>query len=135
MTTNLGYKYDNFDANGKVKSSVSPTARFTNKMFGGRQVEIGEVPWQVGVLYQLGYYSNHAVQIGSEYYYSIGSGVIISTTKILPTASNIDDGTLKSASKFQIIAGHSNITSSKQTVGLEKFVYTVTIYSSYHCKF
>ena len=124
MTQDLGYKYDIFDANGRVKSSVSPTARFTNKMFGGRQVEIGEVPWQVNLLYQLGYSSSYAVRIGSEYYYSIGGGVIISTTKVLSVASLImsADGTLKSASKFQIIAGHSSITSSKQTVGLEKFV-------------
>ena len=124
MTQDLGYKYDIFDANGRVKSSVSPTVRFTNKMFGGRQVEVGEVPWQVGVLYELGYYSSHAVQIGSEYYYSIGSGVIISTTKVLSVASLImsADGTLKSANKIQIIAGHSSITSAKQTIGLEKFV-------------
>ena len=93
-------------------------------MFGGRQVEIGEVPWQVDLLYQLGYYSSHAVRIGSEYYYQIGGGVIISTTKVLSVASLImsADGTLKSANKVQIIAGHSSITSSKQTVGLEKFV-------------
>ena len=124
MTKNLGYKYDIFDAKGEVKSSVSPTARLTNKMFGGRQVEIGEVPWQVGVLYQLGYYSSHAVKIGSKYYFLIGGGVIISTTKILSAASVImsSDGTLKSASKFQIIAGHTSIRSSKQSVGLEKFV-------------
>ena len=130
MTQDLGYNYDTFDANGRVtlrrrvKSSVSPAARFTNKMFGGRQVEIGEVPWQVELLYQLGYYSSRAVRRGSEYYYSIGGGVIISTTKVLSVASLImsADGTLKSANKFQIIAGHSSITSSKQTVGLEKFV-------------
>ena len=124
MTQDLGYKYDIFDANGRVKSSVSPTVRFTNKMFGGRQVEVGEVPWQVGVLYELGYYSSHAVQIGSEYYYLIGGGVIVSTTKILSVASIImsSDGTLKSASKFQIIAGHTSLRSSEQTVGLEKFV-------------
>ena len=120
------YRYDIFDENARVKSSVSPSVGYMNKMFGGRQVEVGEIPWHVDLLYQLGYYSSQAdvVRVGSEYYKSIGSGVIVSTTKVISVASLImsSDGRLKSARKFQIIAGHSSIKSSKQTVGLEKFV-------------
>ena len=124
MTEDLGYKYDIFDENARVKSSVSPSVRYMNKMFGGRQVEVGEVPWHVDILYHLGFYSNQAddVRIGSEYYYQFGGGVIVSTTKVVSVANLFvsSDRKLKSASMFRIIAGHSNIKSSKQTVGIDK---------------
>merc|ERR1712131_466381 len=48
VTQDLGYKYDIFDDKAEVISSVSPTAAISlDKIFGGRQVEAGEVPWQV----------------------------------------------------------------------------------------
>lgn len=50
VTQPLGYKYDIFDVVADRVSSFSPT-RTINKIFGGRQVKSGEVPWQVNLLY------------------------------------------------------------------------------------
>ena len=126
VTQALGYKYDIFDDKAKVTSSVTPTVSPTlNKIFGGRQVEIGEVPWQVNVLKPLDYYSTYAVRIGYRYYYSLCGGVVVSTTKVVSAAHcfmSSDDGSLKSADELQVIAGHSSITTARQISGLEKYV-------------
>ena len=51
MTQALGYKYDIFSEKAEVTSSISPTVAPTlNRIFGGRQVKVGEVPWQVNLL-------------------------------------------------------------------------------------
>ena len=51
VTHALGYKYDIFSENAEVTSSISATVAPTlNRIFGGRQVKVGEVPWQVNLL-------------------------------------------------------------------------------------
>ena len=153
VTQDLGYKYDIFDDKAEVISSVSPTAAISlDKIFGGRQVEAGEVPWQVNFLYlrrvfklihfdlkitgrlqsidmiprlsEHQYSSTYRVRIGSQYYYSFCGGVIVSTRKIISAAHCFmnDDSSLKPVDKIKVIAGHSSITSAKQTVDIEKFV-------------
>ena len=42
------YKYDIFNEDSEKISSFTPP---TTRIFGGRQVEIGEVPWQANLLY------------------------------------------------------------------------------------
>ena len=130
VTQALGYKYDIFDDKAEVTSSVSPTVSPTlNKIFGGRQVQIGEVPWQVNILKPLDYFTMYAAQnslrIGYRYYYSFCGGVVISTTKVISAAHcfmSSDDGSLKSADELQVIAGHSSICTARQLSGLEKYV-------------
>ena len=126
MTKPLGYSYDIFNLFGDKVSSFSPTTSpTTDKIFGGRQVEAGEVPWQVNLLSPLGYYSNTAIRIGHEYFYSFCGGVIISTTKVISAAHCImssEDGSLTSADEIQVIAGHTSIRTARQRSGLEKYV-------------
>ena len=55
VTQALGYKYDIFSEKAEVTSSISPTVapsgpHTLNRIFGGIQVEVGEVPWQVNLL-------------------------------------------------------------------------------------
>ena len=124
VTQDLGYKYDIFDEKAVVTSSVSPTVSL-NRIFGGRQVKIGEVPWQANLLYPTTRVSIHRVRIGNEYYYSFCGGVIISNRKVISAAHcfmDSDNGSLKSAEKVKTIAGHSSLSSAKQTIGLQKFV-------------
>ena len=53
VTKSLGYKYDIFDSVADKVSSFNPTIEPTvDKIFGGRHVEAGEVPWQVNLLIQ-----------------------------------------------------------------------------------
>ena len=106
-----------------MTSSVSPTVSL-NRIFGGRQVKIGEVPWQVNLLYPTTSFSTYSVQIGYLYYYSFCGGVIISSKKVISAAHCFMelDGSLKSAEKIKAIAGHSSISSAKQTMDLQKFV-------------
>ena len=124
VTKPLGYRYDIFDQVGNKVSSFSPTTSpTTDKIFGGRQVEAGEVPWQVNLLSPG--YSDYAVRIGHEYYYSFCGGVIISTTKVISAAHCImssEDGSLTSADEIQVIAGHTSIRTARQRSGLEKYV-------------
>ena len=129
VTKSLGYKYDIFNAIGDKLSSFSPTTAPTiskiTKIFGGRQVEAGEVPWQVNLLYPTGDSCNHCVKIGYQYYYSFCGGVVISTTKVISAAHCLmssDDGSLKSADDILVIAGHSSIRTARQISGLEKYV-------------
>ena len=53
VTQAPGYKYDIFDVVADRVSSFSPASNLQGvpKMFGGRQVKNGEVPWQVNLLY------------------------------------------------------------------------------------
>ena len=126
VTQALGYKYDIFDDKAEVKSSVSPTVSPTlNKIFGGRQVEIGEVPWQANLLYSSNYYTSYHVRIGHQSYYEFCGGVIVSNTKVISAAHCImssDDGSIKSIDKIKVIAGHSSIRTARQISGLKKFV-------------
>ena len=122
----LVYKYDIFDGKAAVRSSVSPTVSPTlNKIFGGRQVQIGEVPWQVNILTPVDYYLSYAVRIGYRYYYSFCGGTVISTTKVISAAHcfmSSEDGSLKSADELLVIAGHSSIRTARQISKLEKYV-------------
>ena len=120
VTQALGYKYDIFNEKAEVTSSVSPTL---NRIFGGRQVEIGEVPWQVNVLTKSS--KSYAVRIGYRFYSSFCGGVVISTRKVISAAHcfmSSDDGSLKSADELLVIAGHSSIRTPRQISGLEKYV-------------
>ena len=124
MTQALGYKYDIFSEKAEVTSSISPTVAPTlNRIFGGRQVEVGEVPWQVNLL-------NHTtstwvprVRIGYHYYSLLCGGAIVSNSKIISAAHCMmkSDSSLESVETLKIIAGHSSITSAKQIADIEKF--------------
>ena len=126
MTQALGYKYDIFDDKAKVTSSVTPTVSPTlNRIFGGRQVEIGEVPWQANLLYSSNYYTSYHVRIGHQSYYEFCGGVIVSNTKVISAAHCImssDDGSIKSIDEIKVIAGHSSLRTARQISGLKKFV-------------
>lgn len=93
-------------------------------MFGGRQVEITEVPWQVSLLQSTTSSSRPRVRIGYVYYYSICGGAIISNTKVISTAGCLmqSGDSLRPVDQIKVIAGHFSITSAKQTVGVEKYV-------------
>ena len=125
VTQDLGYKYDIFDDKAEVISSVSPTAAPSlDKIFGGRQVKAGEVPWQVNLLYPSIWMDKTRVRIGTQYYYSFCGGVIVSNVKVISAAHCFmeSDSSLKTVSKIKVIAGHSSIGSAKQTGDIEKFV-------------
>ena len=110
VTQALRYKFDIFNEDGKQISSFKPRSTLpTDKIFGGRKVEIGEVPWQANLL---------------RYYHLFCGAVIVTTTKVISAAHCFmeSNGSLTSVYSIQIIAGHTSIWSAKQTVGLEKFV-------------
>ena len=129
VTQALGYKYDIFSEKAEVTSSISPTVAPSwhptlNRIFGGRQVKVGEVPWQVNLLHQTTFTKLPRVRIGNHYYYSFCGGVIVSNSKIISAAHCFmePDSSLKSIDKLKVIAGHSSITSAKQIADVEKFV-------------
>ena len=103
VTKSLGYKFDIFDDDGYKLSSLSPTIAPTiSKIFGGRRVKVGEVPWQVNLLYPTNKIDDPVVRIGSQNYYSFCGGVIVSNTKVITAAH-----CLKEPSSIKVIAGHS----------------------------
>jgi len=105
VTKPLGYKFDIFDEIGDKVSSFSPTTAPTiNKIFGGRQVKVGEVPWQVNLLKPTDSSRFPVVRIGSRYYYSFCGGTIVSNTKVISAAHCLKGESRKS---IKIIAGHS----------------------------
>ena len=111
VTKPLGYKYDVFLANGYKRSSFSPTIAPTiNKIFGGRRVKIGEVPWHVNLLYPTNYTDYPVVRIGSQNYYSFCGGTIVSNTKVISAAHCFTEWTIEEGFKWssiKVIAGHS----------------------------
>ena len=137
VTKSLGYKYDIFNEDSeKIYSCTPPTTR----IFGGRQVEIGEVPWQANLLYPspkptIGWFkrlfrwikkvlglSNH---VRHQSYYTFCGGVIVSNTKVITAAHCIlseEDGSFLSTDKIKVIAGHSSIETERQSSGLHKYV-------------
>ena len=109
VTQGLRYNFDIFDGDSRKISSYKPgSALPTEKIFGGRKVEIGEVPWQANLLY---------------YSHLFCGAVIVTTTKVISAAHCFmePDGSLTSVYPIRIIAGHSSKWSAKQTVGLKKF--------------
>ena len=125
VTQPLRYKFDIFNEDSEKISSFTPSdAPLTGKIFGGRQVEIGEVPWQANLLYPSNIYSSYHVRIGYQSYYKFCGGVIISNSKVLSAAHCImstDDGSIKSVDEIKVIAGHSSIRRARQISGLRKF--------------
>ena len=74
VTQPLRYKFDIFNEDSEKISSFSPSdAPPIGRIFGGRQVKIGEVPWQANLLYRIGHQS----------YYKFCGGVIVSNTKVI----------------------------------------------------
>ena len=115
------YKFDIFNEDSEKIYSFTPR---TTKIFGGRQVAIGEVPWQANLLYPSNFYTSYHVRIGYQSYYKFCGGVIISNSKVLSAAHCImstDDGSIKSVDKIKVIAGHSSIRTARQISGLRKF--------------
>ena len=114
VTQPLGYKFDIFNEDSEKISSYSPSdAPPIGRIFGGRQVKIGEVPWQANLLYRIGHKS-----------YKFCGGVIVSNTKVISAAHCImssDDGSIKSIDEIKVIAGHSRIGTARQKTGLKKF--------------
>ena len=105
VTKSLGYKYDIFDTDGDYLSSFSPTIAPTiNKIFGGRQVKVGEVPWQVNLLKPTDSSHFPVVRIGYQNYYSFCGGTIVSNTKVISAAHCLNG---ESRSSIKVIAGHS----------------------------
>ena len=87
VTKSLGYKYDIFNDLGQKESWFSPTTAPTiGKIFGGRQVKVGEVPWQVNLLKPTYYSDLSVVRIGSQNYFSFCGGTIVSNTKVISAA-------------------------------------------------
>ena len=126
VTKSLDYQYDIFDSFGDKVSSINPKIALTiDKIFGGRQVEAGEVPWQINLLYPTLNYDLPVVRIRSQYYYSFCGGVIISTTKVISAAhcfmSSKDGSIMFNLDEIHVIAGHSSITTARQSSRLEKF--------------
>ena len=125
MTQPLRYKFDIFNEDSEKISSFTPSdAPPTGKIFGGRQVEIGEVPWQANLLYPSNLYTSYHVRIGYQSYYKFCGSAIISNKKVLSAAHCImeDDGSIKSVDEIKVIAGHSSIRTARQISGLRKFV-------------
>ena len=120
------YKFDIFNEDSEKISSFTPRdAPYTARIFGGRQVAIGEVPWQANLLYPSKYYSSYNVRIGRQSYYEFCGGVIVSNTKVITAAHCILStkyGSFKSNDKIKVIAGHSSIRTARQISGLEKYV-------------
>ena len=131
------YKYDIFNEDSEKISSFTPP---TTRIFGGRQVEIGEVPWQANLRYPfkkptIGWFkrlflwikkvlglSNH---VRHQPYYTFCGGVIVSNTKVITAAHCIlseEDGSFASTDKIKVIAGHSSIGTARQSSGLYKYV-------------
>ena len=129
------YEFDIFNEDSEKIYSFTPR---TTKIFGGRQVEIGEVPWQANLLYP-----NHFTirwfqrlwlwikkVLGLSYhernqsYYTFCGGVIVSNTKVITAAHCImsDDGSLISNDKIKVIAGHTSKITERQMSGLHKYV-------------
>ena len=126
----LRYKFDIFNEDSeKISSFTPPNPPPTGKIFGGRQVEIGEVPWQANLLYPSNLYTSYHVRLyqlfrGYQSYYKFCGGVIISNSKVLSAAHCImstDDGSIKSVDEIKVIAGHSSIRTARQISGLRKF--------------
>ena len=115
------YKFDIFNEDSEKISSFTPRdAPYTARIFGGRQAEIGEVPWQANLLYPSKYYSSNRRS-----YYEFCGGVIVSNTKVITAAHCILStkyGSFKSNDKIKVIAGHSSIRTARQISGLEKYV-------------
>ena len=105
VTKSLGYEYDIFDALGNNESSFSPTvAPSIGKIFGGRQVKVGEVPWQVNLLKPTDSSHFPVVRIGYQNYYSFCGGTIVSNTKVISAAHCLNG---ESRCSIKVIAGHS----------------------------
>ena len=115
------YEFDIFNEDSEKISSFTPRdAPYTARIFGGRQAEIGEVPWQANLLYPSKYYSSNRRS-----YYEFCGGVIVSNTKVITAAHCIlstKNGSLKSNDKIKVIAGHSSIRTARQSSGLVKYV-------------
>ena len=115
------YKFDIFNEDSEKIFSFTPRdAPYTARIFGGRQVAIGEVPWQANLLYPYKYYSSNRRS-----YYEFCGGVIVSNTKVITAAHCILStkyGSFKSNDKIKVIAGHSSIRTARQSSGLEKYV-------------
>ena len=120
------YKFDIFNEDSEKIFSYTPTdAPYTARIFGGRQVEIGEVPWQANLLYSSNYYTSYHVRIGHQSYYEFCGGVIVSNTKVISAAHCIMseyDGSFLSNDKIKVIAGHTSKRTERQISGLEKYV-------------
>ena len=130
------YKFDIFNEDSEKISSFTPR---TTKIFGGRQVEIGEVPWQANLLYpkhstmrwfqRLWLWIKKALGLSyheiNQSYYTFCGGVIVSNTKVITAAHCImswKDGSLLSNDKIKVIAGHTSKRTERQISGLEKYV-------------
>ena len=129
------YKFDIFNEDSEKISSFTPR---TTKIFGGRQVEIGEVPWQANLLYpnhftirwfqRLWLWIKKVLGLSyheSQSYYTFCGGVIVSNTKVITAAHCIldyKDGSLKSNDKIKVIAGHTSKITERQMSGLHKYV-------------
>lgn len=128
------YKFDIFNEDSEKISSFTPR---TTKIFGGRQVEIGEVPWQANLLYPnystIGWFRKLWLWIKkvlglhherSQSYYTFCGGVIVSNTKVITAAHCIlsEDGSFMSNDKIKVIAGHTSKRTERQISGLEKYV-------------
>ena len=88
VTQPLRYKFDIFNEDSEKISSFSPSdAPPIGRIFGGRQVKIGEVPWQANLLYSSNYYTSYHVRIGHQSYYECCGGVIVSNTKVISTST------------------------------------------------
>ena len=140
-TQPLRYKFDIFNEDSEKISSYSPSdAPPIGRIFGGRQVKIGEVPWQANLRYPfkkptIGWFkrlflwikkvlglSNH---VRHQPYYTFCGGVIVSNTKVITAAHCIlseEDGSFLSTDKIKVIAGHSSIGTARQSSGLHKYV-------------
>ena len=87
VTKTPGYKYDIFNYWGEKVSSFTPTiASSVDKIYGGERAKVGEVPWQVNLLYPTYDSQFPVVRLGSLSYYSFCGGVIVGKSKVISAA-------------------------------------------------